>query len=51
MSAEPTCGLRWYGPRADVPEAYANHVCEHAAGHEGQVHRCVCGAVYEVPRP
>ena len=39
------CGERWYGPRADVPEAYANHVCDATGPH--QTHRCVCGATWD----
>jgi hypothetical protein len=37
------CTYRWYGPRADVPGADANHVCEVVGDHD-QDHRCRCGA-------
>lgn len=28
------CGHRWYGPRADVADAYATHVCGLPPNHE-----------------
>jgi hypothetical protein len=37
------CGHRWYGPRKDVPEAYAQHVCALLPGHQ-EPHHCSCGA-------
>lgn len=43
MANEKICGYRWYGPRADVPEAYATHVCNAVGEHA--IHECCCGAV------
>jgi hypothetical protein len=37
-----TCGARWYGPRADVPDAFANHICGREGTHA--IHECVCGS-------
>lgn len=38
------CTFRWYGPRVDVPEADAMHVCGEDERHTTP-HECVCGAL------
>ena len=43
------CGYRWYGPRVDVSDAYAHHVCDEEPDHDSQ-HRCICGASHSVKR-
>jgi hypothetical protein len=39
------CCHRWYGPRKDVPDAYAWHVCAEPEHSGYSHHRCFCGAM------